>query len=165
MSNVTVSIDIDASPATVWAAVEPIEDHVDWMADAVAIHFEGEQRRGVGTTFLCDTKIGPIRLTDRMEITEWVPAVDAGKGEGDRDRGRGIDGAMGVRHSGLVTGSGVFSLEPVGSEGVRTRFTWTEQLDFPWFFGGRLGEIVAARLVLGPLWRRNLSGLKRLVEG
>ena len=25
-----------------------------------------------GTTFDCDTKIGPFALTDRMEITEWV---------------------------------------------------------------------------------------------
>ncbi len=158
MSDVTVSIDIDASPAAVWAVVEPIEDHVDWMADAVAIRFEGEQRRGVGTKFLCDTKVGPIRLTDHMEITEWVPAVDA---DGDR---RGVDGAMGVRHTGLVTGSGVFTIEPVGSEGRRSRFTWSEQLDFPWFFGGRLGEIVSGKLILGPIWRRNLKALKRLVE-
>ena len=158
MSDVTVSIDIEASPATVWAAVEPVEDHVEWMADAVAIRFEDEQRRGVGTRFLCDTRIGPIRLTDQMEITEWVPAVDAAGGRA------GVDGAMGVRHTGLVTGSGVFTLEPLGSEGRRTRFTWSERLDFPWFFGGRLGEIVGGKLVLGPIWRRNLKALKRLVE-
>ena len=162
MSDVTVSIDIDATPAEVWAVVAPIEDHVDWMADAVAIRFEDEQRRGVGTRFLCDTKVGPIRLTDRMEITEWVPAVDARFEDGAAEPG--IDGAMGVRHTGLVTGSGVFTIEPVGSEGRRSRFTWSERLDFPWFFGGRLGEIVGGKLVLGPIWRRNLKALKRLVE-
>ena len=48
------------------------------MADAVAIRFETEQTRGVGTKFLCDTKVGPIRLTDQMEITEWQPAIDPG---------------------------------------------------------------------------------------
>lgn len=159
MSDVTVSIVIDATPAEVWATVEPIERHVDWMTDAVAIRFETERSRGTGTRFLCDTKIGPIRLTDQMEITEWTPAVDAAEGD------PGTDGAMGVRHTGLVTGSGVFTIEPLGSGGRRTRFTWSEDLDFPWFFGGRLGELVAGRLLLGPIWNRNLKALKRLVEG
>ncbi len=157
MSDVTVTIEIDASPASVWAAVEPIERHVDWMADAVAIRFETEQTRGVGTEFLCDTKVGPIRLTDRMEITRWVPAVDGAGGD------RAVAGAMGVRHTGIVTGSGVFTLEPLPG-GRRTRFTWSEDLDFPWYLGGRLGEIVAGALILGPLWKRNLKALKRLVE-
>lgn len=157
MSDVTVSIDIDATPGRVWNVIEPIERHVDWMADAVAIRFETEQTRGVGTAFLCDTKIGPIRLTDAMEITEWTPAVDAGDGAVAQD------GAMGVKHTGIVTGSGVLHVEPLAG-GQRTRFTWKEDLDFPWFFGGRLGEIVGGKLVLGPIWRRNLKKLKQLVE-
>lgn len=157
MSDVTVSIDLDASPAAVWRVVEPIEHHVDWMADAVAIRFESEQTRGVGTSFLCDTKIGPIKLTDRMEITEWVPAVDPGEGR------TAVDGRMGVRHTGVVTGSGVFTITPLAA-GSRSRFTWSEDLDFPWFLGGRLGEIVGGRLVLRPIWKRNLRALKRLVE-
>ncbi len=163
MSDVTVSIDLDATPAEVWALVEPVERHVDWMADAVSIRFETDQTRGVGTSFLCDTKVGPIRLTDRMEITEWVPADDAG-----------TIGRMGVRHTGIVTGTGVFTIEPIaapgepiarpGSNPTRTRFTWSEQLDFPWYLGGRLGEIVGGKLVLGPIWRRNLKSLRRLVD-
>jgi hypothetical protein len=157
MSDVTVSIDIDATPQRVWDVIEPIERHVDWMADAVAIRFETEQTRGVGTTFLCDTKIGPIRLTDAMEITEWIPAVDAGDGAVAQD------GAMGVKHTGIVTGSGILHVEPL-SGGQRTRFTWKEDLDFPWFFGGRLGEIIGGKLILGPIWRRNLRKLKQLVE-
>jgi Polyketide cyclase / dehydrase and lipid transport len=157
MSDVVVSIDITASPQTVWSTVEPVETHVDWMADAVAIRFESEQERGVGTVFLCDTKIGPIKLTDRMEITEWTPAVDALDGRAP------VSGAMGVRHSGIVTGSGVFTIEPLAG-GTRTRFTWAESLEFPWYFGGRLGEIVAGKILLGPLWKRNLRKLKSLVE-
>ena len=156
MSDVTVSIELDASPAEVWAIVEPVERHVDWMADAVAIRFETEQTRGVGTRFACDTRIGPIRLTDHMEITEWVPAADPAE-----DRAA-VDGVMGVRHVGLVTGAGAFTIEPI--PGRLTRFTWSEDLDFPWFFGGRIGEIVAGKVILGPIWRRNLRSLKRLVE-
>lgn len=151
MSDVTVSIDLDTTPAELWAIVEPIERHVDWMADAVAIRFETEQTRGVGTKFLCDTKVGPIRLTDHMEITEWEPATPT------------RDGVMGVKHTGIVTGSGVFTIEPLAG-GTRTKFTWTEQLDFPWYLGGRLGEIIAGRFVLNLIWKRNLRALRDIVD-
>jgi len=146
MSVITVSIEIDAPPERVWQVVEPVERHVDWMHDAVAIRFVGEQTRGVGTAFLCDTKVGPIKLVDRMEITEWVP------GE-----------AMGVRHVGMVTGSGRFTLTPIDL-GRRTRFGWTEELTFPWWMGGRIGASIGGKVALKPIWNRNLRGLKRLVE-
>jgi uncharacterized protein YndB with AHSA1/START domain len=146
VGHIRVGIELDAPPSRVWEVVEPVERHVDWMADAVAIRFETDRTRGVGTRFLCDTKVGPITLTDRMEITEWDP-------------GR----AMGVRHAGVVTGTGVFTLEPIDL-GRRTRFTWTEDLRFPWFLGGRLGELVGGQLVMKAIWRRNLRALQRLVE-
>jgi hypothetical protein len=153
MSDVTVSIDLDAAPADVWAFVEPIERHVDWMADAESISFDSDRTRGVGTRFTCVTKIGPITLHDRMEITEWQPVDDAS-----------AVGRMGVRHDGIVTGTGVFTIEPLPGALRRCRFTWSEDLDFPWYFAGRLGAAVAGRIVLGPLWRRNLRALQRLVE-
>jgi hypothetical protein len=146
MSGITVSVDLDATPDRVWEIVEPVERHVDWMADAVAIRFHGEQRRGVGTTFACDTKVGPIRLVDEMEITRWEPGV-----------------AMGVRHRGVVTGAGTFTLTPIDL-GRRTRFTWSESLTFPWWLGGRLGELLGGRLVMRGIWRRNLRELERLVS-
>ena len=94
MGRISVSEEIDAPPARVWRVIEPIERHVDWMLDAKSITFESDQRRGTGTRFVCDTKVGPITLHDRMEITEWEP-----------------ERRMGVRHSGVVTGSGVFELD------------------------------------------------------
>ncbi len=146
MSNIKVSIEIDATPEKVWQIVEPIERHVDWMHDAVAIRFTSDQTRGVGTAFLCDTKVGPIRLTDKMEITEWVP----GK-------------AMGVKHIGIVTGTGVFTLESL-SNGMRTLFKWEEKLVFPWFLGGPLGAFVGGKIVLRQIWKRNLRGLAALCK-
>jgi hypothetical protein len=143
---IVVSIEFDATPARVWEVVEPVERHVDWMHDAVAIRFVTEQTRGTGTEFLCDTKVGPIKLVDRMEITEWVP------GE-----------VMGVRHTGLVTGVGRFTIEPIDL-GRRTRFTWAEDLTFPWWMGGPIGAWVGGKIALGPIWKRNLRNLKRLVE-
>ena len=48
MPGVTVFVDIDATPDEVWADVERIEDHVEWMADAESITFLGDVRRGAG---------------------------------------------------------------------------------------------------------------------
>jgi uncharacterized protein YndB with AHSA1/START domain len=146
VARISVSIEIDATPERVWEVVEPVERHVDWMHDSVAIRFETDQTRGVGTRFLCDTKVGPIELVDKMEITEWRP------GE-----------AMGVRHTGIVTGTGMFTLTPIDL-GRRTRFTWAEELIFPWWLGGPIGAWIGGKLVMGAIWRRNLRGLARIVE-
>lgn len=146
MSQLSVSIDISATPGQVWKVVEPVENHIEWMHDAVAIRFQTEQHRGIGTSFLCDTKVGPIKLVDRMEITEWA-----------------ADSAMGVRHTGLVTGTGRFTLTPIDL-GRRTRFGWDESLTFPWWLGGPVGALIGGRLVLRSIWKRNLRNLKRIVE-
>lgn len=145
MGRIRVSIDINATPHRVWEIVEPVERHIDWMADAVAIRFQTEQTRGVGTSFFCDTKVGPIKLVDVMTITAWEP-----------------EKVMGVKHTGVVTGTGEFTLEPIGSTG--TRFTWTESLDFPWWLGGPIGAFVGGQIVMKAIWRRNLRELKKLVE-
>jgi hypothetical protein len=146
VSRLSVAIDISATPEQVWKVIEPIEDHVAWMHDAVAIRFQTDQRRGIGTAFLCDTKVGPFKLVDHMEITEWIAAS-----------------AMGVRHVGIVTGTGRFVLTPIDL-GRRTRFGWDESLIFPWWLGGPVGALVGGRLVLRSIWKRNLRMLKRLVE-
>jgi hypothetical protein len=68
---------------------------------------------------------------------------------------------MGIRHVGVVTGTGRFTLRRTVTG--RTRFTWQEQLSFPWWLGGRIGGLVGAR-VLTVIWRRNLRSLKALIE-
>jgi carbon monoxide dehydrogenase subunit G len=145
MARVLVGIDIAAPPAEVWRVVEPVESHVEWMQDAVAIRFATDQTRGVGTRTVVDTKVGPFRLTDEMTITSWIPERE-----------------MGVEHTGAVTGTGRFTLEPLGAGG--TRFTWDEELEFPWWLGGPLGARVGGGLVLRAVWRRNLRALKEIVE-
>jgi len=144
MSEIEVVIVIDATPEQVWAYVEDISTHVDWMLDAAEIRFTSAHKSGLGTTFECDTKVGPILLTDLMEITEWIP-----------------NEAMGVRHVGHVTGVGKFTLEP--HQGAKTRFVWRERLTFPWFLGGSIGAVVG-RPILTAIWRGNLKRLKAEVE-
>ena len=139
MKPIRVSVLVPAPPAVVWAEVERIEDHPTWMADAVGVEFTSDERRGVGTRISVLTRIGPFRTTDEMEFTEWIPPR-----------------AMGVSHQGLFTGTGRFTLEPHGDG---TRFTWTEEIRFPWFLGGPIGALVA-RPILTAVWRGNLRRLR-----
>lgn len=144
MTRIRVCRTIGAPPRDVWAVVERIEAHTEWMADAVAIRFTGPRRRGAGTELTCDTRVGPFRSTDVMRVTEWRPRR-----------------ALGVEHLGAVRGTGRFTLRRV--RGGRTRFCWQERLVFPWWLGGPLGGL-AARPVLRRLWRANLERLAALVE-
>lgn len=135
---IRVGTTIPATVERVWEDVRDLAAHVGWMADAEAIRFTSEQHSGVGTTFECDTRIGPFRTVDRMEITEW------------------LDGRMiGVRHTGLIAGTGRFQLKPDGVHQRSTRFTWEENLAIPWLLGGPL-----VALVLRLVWHRNLRRLR-----
>ncbi len=145
---IRVSTVISAGAAEVWADVRHIASHVEWMQDAVSIEFEagdGSQegsssnREGVGVSFRCLTKVGPVRLTDRMEVTEWV-------------EGR----VIGIRHRGLVTGSGRLGLTPMDHS--HTEVVWEERLEFPARLGGPLGAGLA-RPILRRIWSRNLANL------
>lgn len=140
MPRIRVTTTIDAPPAEVWAQVREIASHVGWMADAEAIRFTSRRRSGVGTTFECDTRVGPLTLTDVMEVTSWVEGRE-----------------MGVRHVGVVTGTGRFTLR--GARRGRTRFAWEEQLVFPWWLGGPVGGVVGAR-ILKRIWKGNLRRLR-----
>lgn len=145
MPGIRVSTVIDAPPARVWDAVADISTHVRWMADAASITFTSPRTSGVGTTFDCLTKVGPISLVDSMEITRW-----------DERR------AMGVTHVGVVTGTGEFTLRSC-LDSRRTEFGWTERLRFPWWLGGPVGALVATP-VLHRIWKGNLNRLRELVE-
>ncbi|MHB1208929.1 MAG: SRPBCC family protein [Acidimicrobiales bacterium] len=142
MATIRVAQTFCVVPDVLWEELRQIDRHVLWMHDAVALSFSGDQREGVGTQFLCVTKVGPFVTEDTMVITEWVERH-----------------VMGVEHRGLIRGSGTFALEPHagGSE-----LTWREELHFPWWLGGPLGSYVAAP-VLRAIWRRNLRTLTSLI--
>lgn len=155
---------VAAPPAEVWRRLADIGDHVTWMADAAEIRFTSDRRSGVGTVFECETRLGPLRTTDVMEVTEWRDAA-----------------AMGVRHTGLFTGTGRFALEPARTGVTRdgaageaapapgasagagaTVLSWEEDLVFPWWLGGPVGAW-AARPILRWVWRGNLRRFAALV--
>ena len=139
MARLRVSVVLDAPRSRVWDDLSDISTHVEWMHDAVALRFTSPSTHGVGTTFDCDTRVGPFRLTDRMEITRWVPRR-----------------AMGVRHTGIVTGDGVIRLRR--RRRGRTKLVWSERLTFPWWLGGPIGAWFAVP-VLWLVWRGSMRTL------
>lgn len=142
---VTVSIEIAAPRDEVWKYAADFASHAEWMADAASIDFMTDEREGPGTTMAVETRVGPLRTTDIIEVVEVEPPH-----------------RIAVTHKGLFTGSGEFRLEPLGP--VKTRFTWHEELRFPWYLGGPVGERIA-RPILSAIWRGNLRRLRLLIEG
>lgn len=139
-----VSIDVDAPLERVWAEAIDFASHTEWMKDARAIRFESDQREGVGTVLLIETRVGPFRTVDRFEVTDVVSMT-----------------SVAGRHVGLFTGEGRFELS--SQEPGRTRFAWRERIRFPWYFGGPVGAWVG-KFVLAHIWRSNLAALKRRIE-
>lgn len=137
-------ITMEAAPTAVWAAIEDLEAHVEWMAEAESITFRGEHRSGVGTSLDCVTRVGPFRTTDELTVTEWKP------GE-----------VLGIAHRGAVKGLGRFTLQGLPDE--RTEFCWSEELRYPWWLGGPVGERIS-HPILTRIWRKNLERLRALVE-
>ena len=143
MRPITVEVDIAAPPDFVWERLADLSSHSEWMSDATSISFATDQRRGVGVRMEVPTRVGPLRVTDIMEIDEWI----GGK-------------RIGVRHVGRIGGWGRFELSGNHSP---SRITWVEQLRFPWYLGGALVKWLS-RPVLHRIFRANLTRFQQWVE-
>jgi carbon monoxide dehydrogenase subunit G len=144
VARITLSVDLPQPPHLVWAELEAVERHVDWMADAESAEFAGSRTRGVGTVLIVATRVGPFRTRDVIEFTEWDPP-----------------NLMGVAHRGLFTGTGSFRLD---EQGGGTRMVWSESIRFPWYLGGPIGALVASP-VLRVIWRGNLRRFRQSLAG
>ena len=131
---------IDEPLEAVWADLEDLASHDEWMTEAGSVEIVSDQDRGVGTVMRVPTHVGPLSTEDWIVVTSW------------EDRRE-----IGVVHIGLVTGSGRFTLEP---EGHGTRIIWDEEFTLPLVFGGPIGEVFAAP-ILKALWRGNLKRFGR----
>ena len=139
MITIVVGRDFSVAPDVLFDELRHLERHVEWMADAESITFESDQREGVGTSFVCRTKIGPWATNDAMIVVEWRE-----------------NAAITVEHRGLFTGRGTFVLTPVA---VGTRLEWREEINFPPWLLGPIGANVA-RPLLRAVWSRNLRRLE-----
>ncbi len=112
------------------------------MADAESIEFISDRTSGIGTRIRVRTRVGPLRVDDEIEFTSWRPSSE-----------------MAVQHLGRIGGTGEFLLEETGGG---TLVTWVEALEFPWYFGGRLG-LTVARPALRRAFASNLHNFAALV--
>ena len=140
---IETSIIINKPLDTVWQEVKVMENHVNWMEDAVKIDILSENNSGIDTKMNVLTKVGPIKLTDIITVTEWKEKE-----------------SIGVIHEGIVTGQGVFYLRK--NDENSTKFQWIEDLKAPYYLGGPIAEFFGG-FVLKLIWKKNLMNLKRKI--
>ena len=141
---IEVSTIINKPLEIVWDEVKIMENHVNWMQDAANINFLSENTSGINTKMNVLTKVGPIKLNDVITVTRWEEMK-----------------SIGVIHEGIVTGEGIFFLNSVDTDS--TKFEWVEELKFPFYLGGPIGEIIGG-LLLKQIWKKNLENLKNIIE-
>jgi carbon monoxide dehydrogenase subunit G len=124
MRELTETIDVDAPPERVWAALTDWTRQGEWML-LTDVETVGGPATGVGGRLVARTGVPWRRgrhlgVVDTMVVTEWDPPR-----------------RVVVQHTGrLVRGPGIFEVTPRG-EG--TTFVWTEQLWLPFGLLGQLG--------------------------
>jgi len=138
----TVPVDVAAPAEAVWRKVTDWAGQGEWMLGTRVRPTSGDDGRRLGATLEAVTGIGPLGVTDRMEIVEWTPPR------------RCV-----VRHLGrVVRGEGVFEVLPLGPQ--RARFLWSELLDLPL---GRLGAL--GWPLVRPLFRAGVAhSLRRMAR-
>jgi carbon monoxide dehydrogenase subunit G len=123
-AELTETVDVDAPPERVWAALTDWVRTDEWML-ATDVRTVGGPAQGVGGRLEARTGVPVpgrphLGLLDTMEITGWDPP-------------RRVE----VRHTGrAVRGSGVFEVRPRGADST---LVWTELVDLPLGALGRLG--------------------------
>jgi carbon monoxide dehydrogenase subunit G len=123
MPELTETVDVDAPPEQVWAAMTDWVRQGEWML-ATDVRTVGGPAQGVGGRIEARTGVPlpggrHVGVLDAMLITDWEPPR-----------------RIGVRHTGrFVRGTGVFEVRP---RGEHSTFVWTERFDLPL---GRLGAL------------------------
>ena len=127
MRELVETVDVDAPPERVWAALTDWTRQGEWMLLTDVEVVSGDPR-GVGGRLAARTGIPWRRgrhlgVLDTMVVTEWDPPR-----------------RVVVQHTGrIVRGPGIFEVIP---RGERTTFVWTERLHLPYGVLGALGWVL-----------------------
>ncbi|MGY1604955.1 SRPBCC family protein [Geodermatophilus sp. SYSU D00815] len=132
MPELVESIDVEAPPERVWAALTDWVRQGEWML-ATDVRPVVGPAQGVGGRLIAVT--GPrlpggrrVGVVDTFEITRWEPPT-----------------RVDVLHTGrVVRGPGTFE---VHARGERSTFVWSERVDLPLGVLGRLGWPLVAPVV------------------
>jgi len=149
MAELTETIDVDAPPERVWAALTDWARQGEWML-ATDVRPVGGAAQEVGGRIEARTGVPVpggrhVGVLDSMLITRWDPPL-----------------RVEVRHTGrVVRGTGVFEIRP---RGAVSTFAWTERLDLPLGALGRAGwPLVRPAMRAGV--RLSLRRFARFAEG
>jgi uncharacterized membrane protein len=142
---VRTGITIARPRPVVWSVLTDVQRQPEWMRDALSIEMLTEGPLGVGSRMKVPTKIGMLRTTDVMEVTEFDPPH-----------------RWTVVHCGWVVGEGTFTLRD-GDGGRATVVEWRERLAAPLGTLGRWG-MTLLRPVLRRQFQADLSRLRALCE-
>lgn len=140
---ISVSRRLPFPKSIVWQEISNIERHTLWMSDAVQISFSTPNKTGIGTSFTCLTKIGPIQVQDKIKVTKWEEP-----------------NTIAIAHKGIFRGIGEISLTHLSPE--YCEITWSESITSPIYLLGDLGLLVA-KPVLEKIWRHNLEKLEEVI--
>jgi uncharacterized protein YndB with AHSA1/START domain len=144
VAEVVLSVDVDASPEAVFAALADWSSQGEWML-GTRVWQETPGPTGAGTRLAAFTGVGRLGFLDTMQVTAWDPPR------------RCL-----VRHDGsVVRGAGAFEVEPLPDG--RSRFHWSEWLDLPLGRLGELGWLVTAPAFVAGV-RLSLRRFARWVE-
>jgi hypothetical protein len=128
VAELTVSVDVAATPERVWDAAVDWDRQHEWMA---LTRVRGGQ--GPGARLEAFTGVGRLGFVDPMTVTTWDPPR------------RCV-----VRHDGrVVRGTAAFEVVPL--PGGQARFVWTEWLVLPLGLVGELGFALLKPLIRWPL--------------
>ncbi|HMA46775.1 MAG TPA: SRPBCC family protein [Frankiaceae bacterium] len=123
MAELVLTVDVDAPPATVFAAATDWAGQGEWML-GTRVRPTHRGGVGVGGRVTAFTGAGRLGFLDPMEITVWEPPR------------RCL-----VRHlGGVVRGAGAFEVEELPDG--RSRFVWSEWLELPLGVLGQLGWLL-----------------------
>jgi uncharacterized protein YndB with AHSA1/START domain len=141
------SIDIAAPPEKIWPFLVEPEKILKWCITFKKFEYLGEQRGGVGTPVYVEEKAGPTPLMKlNFAVTEW-----------NENESLALN---------MTSGSGVKSYQlrcavmaiPSGS-----RFMYTEEVEMPFGFMGKLLGIIGQRSAESHV-KEMLAKLKSLAE-
>ena len=139
----TVRIKIDAPELEVFKRVTNWEDQTKWVY-LTKVRGVGDDSHKLGGKLEAFTGIGKIGFLDTMTLTKWED-----------------NKLCEVTHTGnVVKGRGLFEVLTIDSA---TYFTWTEYVELPFGFIGRIGWIIVKPIARLGLWI-SLKRLKKFIE-
>ncbi|MGQ0624875.1 MAG: SRPBCC family protein [Sporichthyaceae bacterium] len=139
MREIELSVEIEAPAQQVWAALVDWSSQGQWMpATAVQVVGDGPGHE-VGAQIVAYTGVRPLRIADRMTVTQWDPPRRCAVHKSGR----------------MLKGSAWFEVRELSPS--RSALIWCEALIPPFGAPGRLlapGLSVGTRLVIGLALRR-----------